>query len=124
MCIRDSSKQADEAGTVATISGPEILGKAKTADVPAWFSFTFRVDVVPGERRGSKEIPEKHILYLGQHKDEHTVGKPLALGNARVPLDADTPELVIEPADIVKALDQMRDTRAQAAERLRKRFGL
>lgn len=118
------SKQTDDASAVATISGPEILGKAKTADVPAWFMYTFRIDVVPGERRGTREVPEKHILYLGQHKDEHTVGKPLALGNARVPLDADTPQLVIEPADITIALDQMRDTRAQAADRLKERLKL
>ena len=118
------SKQTDDGSSVATISGPEILGKAKTADVPAWFMFTFRVDVVPGERRGTREIPEKHLLYLGQHRDEHTIGKPLALGNARVPLDADAPQMVIDPANIIVALDQMKDLKAQAVGRIRERLGL
>ena len=118
------SKQTDDGSQVATISGPEILGKAKTADVPAWFHYTFRIDVVPGETRGKREIPEKHLLYLGQHKDEHTIGKPLALGNARVPLDAEAPQMVIEPASVIVALDQMKDLKEQATAKLKARLGL
>lgn len=110
--------KADEDQQAAVITGPEVLGKAKTGDVPAWFEFCWRLDVE------IKNGVEKHILYLGQHKDKHTMGGPLALGNARVPLDAEAPELVIEPADVLVALEKMAGLQEQAEASIKARLGL
>ena len=111
------SKQQDENQAVPTIVGPEILGKAKTGDCPAWFNLTFRLDV-------DKNNPDRHLLYLGQHRDEHTIGKPLALGNSRAPLDAKLPKTVIDPADVMVALDLLKSLRKQAADNIAKELGL
>ena len=116
------SKQQEEGNVEATISGPEILGKAKTGDVPAWFNLTLRIDVVPADDR--KSTAERHVMYLTQHRDNHTVGRPLALGNARVPLGAKLAKTVIEPADINEALDLLEGAEKQVEDDLRKELGL
>ena len=103
------SKNQDDQQAVPTIVGPEILGKAKTGDVPAWFNLSLRLDV-------DKIDPRKHIMYLGEHRDEHTIGKPLALGNARAPLDAQLKETMIEPADVIKAFGMLKGLREKAGK--------
>jgi hypothetical protein len=114
-----SSVSKDEDTTAAgKILGPDVIGKALTAETPRWFDYTFRFDVLPA--RDGK--PERHILYLGNHIDVGA-GGAAGLGNIRLPLDA--PPLkqnFIEPADIVKALQLIESGAASATEALAKRL--
>lgn len=102
------------------VLGPDVIGKALTEEVPRWFSYTMRIDVLPA---GAGK-PERHLLYLGTHQDV-TAGNATALGNIRQPLDAPKlPEIVIEPADIVKALKSIEGGYDPATDAIRKRCGL
>lgn len=107
-----SSVSKDEDTTASgKVLGPDVIGKALTAEVPRWFHLTFRIDVIPAQMGK----PERHILYLGNHVDVGA-GNAAGLGNTRMPLDA--PKLdsnQIEPASIVRALDII-DKGGQAAE--------
>ena len=102
------------------IIGPDVIGKALTGSLPMDFNYTFRMDVISAQ--GGK--PERHLLYLGNNADINA-GNANALGNIRRPLDA--PALattVIEPANIVIALKQVREDAAKAAtETIRRRLG-
>lgn len=116
-----SSVSKDEDTTAAgKILGPDVIGKALTAETPRWFTYTFRLDVLPA--RGSEA--ERHILYLGNHVDAGS-GGAAGLGNIRLPLDA--PKLdknFIEPANLIDAIKQI-DSRANQAESiLAKKMGL
>lgn len=107
-----SSVSKDEDTTASgKVLGPDVIGKALTAEVPRWFHLTFRIDVIPAQMGK----PERHILYLGNHVDVGA-GNAAGLGNTRMPLDA--PKLTsnqIEPASIVQALDII-EKGGQAAE--------
>lgn len=115
-----SSVSKDEDATASgKILGPDVIGKALTAETPRWFDFTFRLDVLPA--RDSK--PERHILYLGTHVDVNS-GGAAGLGNIRLPLDATVlKETAIEPADIVKALNSIRGGYDEATEAIKRRLG-
>lgn len=115
-----SSVSKDEDTTAAgKILGPDVIGKALTAEVPRWFNLTFRIDVVPAQM-GS---PERHILYLGNHVDVGA-GNAAGLGNTRLPLDAPKLEKnTIEPASIVKALELIDGGAVAAEDVIRKRLG-
>lgn len=105
-----ASKDDDGISTTKVI-GPDVIGKALTGEVPRWFNYTFRIDVIAAQ--GGK--PERHLLYLGSHSDVGAGNAP-GLGNIRRPLDAPTiKETIIEPADLVKALHMVRDESAKAA---------
>lgn len=92
------------------ILGPDVIGKALNTETPRWFDLIFRQDVQPA----GNGKPERHILFLGTHQDVNA-GNAAALGNIRLPLDADMPkEIAIEPASIVKALELV-DAGYQAA---------
>ena len=112
------SKDADELST-SKIIGPDVIGKALTGEVPRWFHYTFRIDVLPAQ--GGK--PERHILYLGNHVDVGA-GNASGLGNIRRPLDAPPlTKFTIEPANIVEALNVVKEeSRKAAAEIIRKRL--
>lgn len=116
-----SSVSKDEDTTAAgKILGPDVIGKALTAEVPRWFSFTFRIDVLPAQQGK----PERHILYLGNHVDVGA-GNAAGLGNTRLPLDAPAPkEITIEPADIVKALEIVDGGYNSAVDAIKKRLNL
>ena len=116
-----SSVSKDEDTTAAgKILGPDVIGKALTAEVPRWFNLTFRLDVIPAQQGK----PERHLLYLGNHVDAGA-GNASGLGNTRLPLDAPKLEKnIIEPASLVAAL-QLIDRGREAAikainERLKK----
>jgi len=115
-----SSVSKDEDTTAAgKILGPDVIGKALTAEVPRWFNNTFRVDVIPAQM-GQKE---KHILYMGNHVDVGA-GNAAGLGNTRLPMDAPPLEKnQIEPASIVKALELIEGGNQKAIEAIRKRLG-
>lgn len=115
-----SSVSKDEDTTAAgKVLGPDVIGKALTAEVPRWFNITIRIDVLPA--RDGK--PERHIMYLGNHIDVGA-GGAAGLGNTRMPKDA--PPLAkntIEPASIVEALRLLDSGHDAAVEVIRKRLG-
>ena len=119
--IWTSSVSKDEDGVSSgKVLGPDVIGKALTAEVPRWFHYTFRIDVLPAQ--GGK--PERHILYLGSHVDVNA-GNAAGLGNIRRPLDAPAlTQATIEPADLVKAVQLVKDSSQKSAEdAIRKRLG-
>lgn len=102
------------------VLGPDVIGKALTEEVPRWFSYTFRLDVLPA----ANGKPERHLLYLGTHQDV-SAGNATALGNIRQPLDS--PSLaknVIEPANVVEAIKAIEGGYDPATAAIRKRLGL
>ena len=101
----------DEDGiAIGKVVGPDVIGKALTAEMPRLFNLTFRIDVLAAKGNA----PEKHVLYLGSHVDMGA-GGATGLGNLRLPLDGKKfPMLKIDPADIVKALKLIEESRASA----------
>jgi hypothetical protein len=117
-----SSVSKDEDTTASgKVLGPDVIGKALTAEVPRWFNFTFRLDVLPAQQGK----PERHILYLGNHVDVGA-GNAAGLGNMRRPLDGgELKQITIEPASIVQALQVVREQANEAAKRaIAKRLGI
>jgi hypothetical protein len=115
-----SVSKDDDTTASGKILGPDVIGKALTAEVPRWFNYTFRLDVIPAQL-GSKE---KHVLYLGNHIDIGA-GGAAGLGNIRMPLDGTPPEKnVIDPASIVTALKLIEGGQVSAIEAIRKRLDL
>jgi hypothetical protein len=107
------SKDADEMSTSGKVLGPDVIGKALTAEVPRWFNYTFRIDVLPA----SQGKGERHILYLGNHVDVGA-GNAAGLGNIRRPLDAPPLKTVtIEPADLAAAIVMLQDEAQAAAKK-------
>ena len=115
-----SSVSKDEDTTAAgKVLGPDVIGKALTAEVPRWFNKTFRLDVIPAQ---SGRL-EEHVLYMGNHLDVGA-GNAAGLGNTRMPLDAaPIKEIAIKPASIVKALEVIEGGYGQALEAIKKRIG-
>ena len=102
------------------VLGPDVIGKALTEEVPRWFTYTMRLDVLPA----AQGKLERHLLYLGTHQDV-TAGNATALGNIRQPLDAPALlKIVIEPADIVAAIAAIEGGCDPATDAIRKRCGL
>lgn len=118
--IWTSSVSKDEDTTAAgKILGPDVIGKALTAEVPRWFNLTFRIDVLPAQQGKN----ERHILYLGNHVDVGA-GNAGGLGNTRLPLDAPPlKEITIEPASLVKALELVEGGYNAAVEAIKRRLG-
>lgn len=105
---------------MATVLGPQLVGKAMTADVPRWFKYTFRVAAIP-----AAGAAPRHVLYLEDHIDG-SAGMAKGLGNARVPLsggDAKVP-FSIEPASIVQAFTLLNARKVSAKAEIAKRVGL
>ena len=111
----------DDGVSAGKIIGPDAIGKALTGELPKWFNYTMRQDVLPAQ--GGK--PQRHIIYLGSHMDVNA-GNAASLGNIRRPLDAPPlAQMTVEPADIVKALQLVRDeSQKVAVEVIRKRLGM
>lgn len=115
-----SVSKEDDTTAGGKVLGPDVIGKALTAEVPRWFNYTFRIDVLPAQQ-GKQE---RHILYLGNHIDVGA-GNAAGLGNIRRPLDA--PPLTantIEPADLPKALELFDGGTESAKVVLAKRLGI
>lgn len=105
-----ADKDDDDVSTVKIV-GPSVIGKALTTTLPQDFSYCFRIDVLPAQ--GGK--PARHLLYLGTHTDAGA-GNATALGNIRRPIDApELKELIIEPANLAKALRTVRHDSVKAA---------
>ena len=115
-----SVSKDDDTTSSGKVLGPDVIGKALTAEVPRWFDLTFRMDVIPAQQGK----PERHILYLGSHADVNA-GNASALGNTRMALDAPPlTQLTVEPADLVKALSLIDGGHALATDVIRKRLNL
>jgi hypothetical protein len=116
-----SVSKDDDTNSGGKVLGPDVIGKALTAEVPRWFNYTFRIDGLPAA--GGKA--ERHILYLGSHVDVGA-GNAAALGNIRRPLDAgDLKSTTIEPADIVVALTMLREQSTETAKQaIARRLGM
>lgn len=116
-----SSVSKDEDTTSSgKVLGPDVIGKALTAEVPRWFNFTFRLDVIPAQMGKG----ERHILYLGNHVDVGA-GNASGLGNTRMPLDAPPVKSnQIEPASIVQALKLIEEGGKAAEEEIKRRLQL
>jgi hypothetical protein len=105
---------------MVTVLGPQLVGKAMTADVPRWFKYTFRVASIP-----APGVAPRHVLYLEDHLDAQA-GMAKGLGNARVPL-AGAEKVVpfsVEPASIVKALTLIKERNEAAKAEIARRVGL
>jgi hypothetical protein len=114
-----SSVSKDEDTTSSgKVLGPDVIGKALTAETPRWFHWTFRMDVLPAQMGKL----ERHLLYLGTHADVGA-GNAAGLGNIRLPLNSPPlPTTIIEPADIVKAIELIEAGTAAAIESRKKQF--
>ena len=114
-----SVSKDEDTNAAGKILGPDVIGKALTAETPRWFNYTFRIDVLPAQNNNR----ERHILYMGSHVDV-AAGNAAGLGNIRLPLDApQLKQITIEPADIVKALDMVEGGVDPAVEAIKKRLG-
>lgn len=100
-----------EDATHQQVAGPKLAGHALTSAVPKWFQYTFRTATEQGS----------HVLYL----KEHDINGMQGFGNARYPLDAQTPlPDKIEPASLVEALKLIEQGQVEAEEALREELGL
>lgn len=100
------------------IVGPKVAGKALTAAMPKWFKYTFRVVSIPV----SGSAP-RHVLYIQEQPGEN--GLAVSFGNARYPLDADTPlPATIEPASLVEALRLIENGQEEAQANLAAELGI
>lgn len=94
------------------ILGPKLAGKALTAAIPKWFTFTFRIVSLPQD--GAVPV---HRLYLTEYPDLAGLGH--SFGNARYPLGVKPLPPYIEPADIAGALDLIEEGQKEADEVLK-----
>lgn len=114
-----SVSKDDDVNSAGKVLGPDVIGKALTTEVPRWFNYTFRIDVLPAQ--GNQ--PERHIIYLGTHVDVGA-GGAAGLGNIRLPLDSPgIAKIAIEPASIVKALETIEGGSRSATEAIKRRLG-
>jgi hypothetical protein len=115
-----TSSVSKDDGTISAgkILGPDVIGKALAEETPRWFTYTYRIDVLPAQQGK----PERHILYLGTTVDTGA-GNATGLGNMRMPLDAPKLEAnTIEPANIVTALELSEGGIDKAADVISKRM--
>lgn len=100
------------------ILGPKLAGKALTAAIPKWFQYFFRVTSIPVEGANPR-----HILHLTEASELAGMGH--SFGNARYPLDAETPlPPTIEPASLVEAIRLIEKGQQEADNKLKQELGL
>lgn len=112
----DSRGEDDVVGTVV---GPQMAGKAKTAEAPRWFKYTWQIGVEV--QPGSDPV---HVLYTKPHT-ELSAKMARTISNSRIPL-AGKVEIPAEirPASVVKVLELLESRQVSAEEEIRKRLGL
>jgi len=113
------AKRGDDADTTQTILGPQLVGKAKTSEIPSWFNFTFRIMSLPADEM--MKTPERHRLCITDYVDQTARGAK-GLGNSRRPLDGGELPPYIEPASLVGALELIHKASATAGGTLRERL--
>jgi hypothetical protein len=118
-----SASRDEDPNATGKVIGPQVCGKAMTAEMLRHFDLTFRLDCLPAQ----SGKPERHILYLGNSVDI-AAGNAVGLGNTRVPLIKDNfgkiKELpsTLEPASLVGALDIIEKAEAEAKEAIKRRL--
>jgi hypothetical protein len=107
-------RRTEEEG-MAPVLGPQIAGKAMTPELPAWFTYTFRL--AQEVTMGAANV---HVLYHEDHKDMTAPGAKV-LANSRMPKGAVALPPKQVPADVPKMLDAiMEGAQAQALDALKK----
>jgi hypothetical protein len=90
------------------IIGPQVAGGAMTPELPAWFTYTFRL---------AKQVqlgqPTKVVLYYDHHIDPNNP-KARTLANGRVPIGVEPPPPTQDPASVPKMLDLLREKAEQS----------
>lgn len=113
-----SSVNKDEDPTsTGKILGPDAVGRSLTPELPRWFHYTMRVDVLPAPPNGR----ERHVLYLGTQQDENA-GRVGALGNMRLPKGGEVEKTIIEPASVVEALRILEEGKKAAETKIKQRL--
>lgn len=116
-----SVSKDDDSTSTQKVLGPEVVGKKLTAEVPRWFSLSFRIDCTPASTMPPK--PETHILYLGNSVDS-SAGNAVSLGNTRTPKDGSDLPSSIQPASLIKALEMIAASKASALKTIKTRLKL
>lgn len=114
-----SASKEDDANSTTKVVGPQLAGKALTAEMPRHFDLTFRMDFIPAQSGKDK----RHILYLGPSLDI-TAGNALSLGNTRTPLGSKPLPPTVEPASIVKALTLIEEAEKEATALIKQRLAI
>jgi hypothetical protein len=113
------ARRGDDADTTATILGPQLVGKALTSEVPAWFNFTFCCMQIPAD--DVTKSTERHRLYLTDFIDSLSRGAK-GIANNRIPLDGGTVPQFMEPASLVGALRLIDQATSTATDHIRARL--
>jgi hypothetical protein len=113
------ARRATDNDTNATILGPQIVGKQLTSEVPRWFNYTFRLNVVPADVLTKAKA--RHVLHVEDHTDLSMPGA-VALGNSRIPMYVGEID-PIEPASLPKAILLLESKGREAESKLRERLG-
>ncbi len=100
------------------ILGPKLAGKALTAAIPKWFTYTFRIASIPGL---GDEVP-RHVLYTTEHGELAGLGH--SFGNSRVPLGVEPLPAVVDPANLATVFELLEVKQAEADEKLKLELGL
>lgn len=112
-----SSSKDDDTQSTAKVIGPQVAGKALTAEMVRHIDMSFRVDCLPS--KGAD--PERHVLYLGNSVDI-TAGNAVGLGNDRVPFGASKLPTTVEPASLVHVLQLIEKAEKEAQDAKSKRI--
>lgn len=121
VCWTALDQRGSDAESMAAVVGPDLMGKAKTAQAPQWFVWSFHLVHTPQE--GSKAA--EHRMYLTGHKDSTTPGA-IALANNRMPLRAvlTEKERVISPTSLKRAFEVLEGAEQNATTALAKELGI
>jgi len=114
-----SASKEDDMNAGGKVLGPQVVGKALTADMLRHFDLTFRLDCSPAQNNQ----PEKHTLFFGNSVDMAS-GNAVSLGNTRTPLDAAPLPAKLEPASLVKAIEMIEEASSKAKDVISKRLSL
>lgn len=109
---------AGDEATQELVVGPQMVGKAITAQIPQIFVYTFRLAAIPGNP-GMGTVASTR-LYLHPHMEGVSAGSK-GLANPRGPVGEDLPDY-IEPASIPEALRLIAAAKASAKEKFHARL--
>lgn len=102
---------AGDEATQELVVGPQMVGKAVTAQIPQIFVYTFRLAAIPANP--GMGIPNATTrLYLHPHMEGVSAGSK-GLANPRGPVGEEIPDF-IEPASIPKALEIIGEAKVKA----------